>query len=99
MLESITREAEEKKRAKIREYEDMKSLYHTRVRRRDQMGHNNMEDSDGDWVHNWWACRYCQLDKKNDGMNISIFEWPLPADMNHARAAVFEIDVNETVKI
>lgn len=99
LLENITRKAEGKKKAKIREFEDMKSLYHSRVRERDLMDHINTQDSYGDWVHHWWACRYCQLDKMIDRMNISIFEWPLPADMNHARAAVFEIDVNETVKI
>ncbi|KAK0738067.1 hypothetical protein B0T18DRAFT_394422 [Schizothecium vesticola] len=99
LLGNITREAGEKKEAKIREYEDMKSLYHTRVRERDGMGHNDSKDRHGDWAHKYWGCDRCRLDDKISRMNISIFEWPLPADTNHARAAVFEIDVNEIVKI
>ncbi|KAK1833383.1 hypothetical protein QBC39DRAFT_424743 [Podospora conica] len=88
LLETINSHAEQKKAAKILEYETMASLYSQRVRDRDAMHHTNSKNKHGDW-----------LEKQINQMTICIFEWPLPEIRKHAMAAVFEIDVNKTVKI
>jgi len=38
-------------------------------------------------------CQRCRLEREMQGLNIDVFEWPLPEEPNHADAAVFEISV------
>ncbi|KAK0723613.1 hypothetical protein B0T26DRAFT_811927 [Lasiosphaeria miniovina] len=97
LLEEITAKAERDKAAKIREYEAMRNLYDSYVRERNRMDHNDNRDRWGDMTHQPNSCSRCLLDDQIKSMRISVFEWPLPADDNHAMATVFEIDVDKTV--
>jgi len=99
LLEEITAKAERDKAAKIREYEEMRYLHDSRVRERNRMDHNDSRDRWGDMAHQPYACRRCRLDGQIKSMRIDVFEWPLPADDNHAMATVFEIDVDKTVRL
>ena len=43
------------------------------------------------------GCQVCSSQSRRDGLNINVYEWPLPADLNQARAVVFELNVPEVV--
>ncbi|KAK3323063.1 hypothetical protein B0H66DRAFT_515810 [Apodospora peruviana] len=88
------------KTEKLDEFNNMRAKYDTLVASRNATPEHTYTWDDRFHADNHFThlCKRCQLDKQIDALYINIFEWPLPTDSNHAKAAVFEISVPQLVK-
>ncbi|KAK3374532.1 hypothetical protein B0T24DRAFT_577590 [Lasiosphaeria ovina] len=83
----------ETKAEKLEEYEKMRAKYNSLA------ATYNATSCEYYWNHQWQeethssGCQRCRLEREMENLNIDVFEWPLPDDPSHAKAAVLEISV------
>lgn len=97
--QSITERATRMKREKLEEYERKKASHKSLTEQRNQTNHQQRVTDEWGNVDCVPDCCKCRLQTKMDNLKIDIFEWPLPSDIDHAKAAVVEISLPVVVKI
>ncbi|KAJ4380581.1 hypothetical protein N0V86_003940 [Didymella sp. IMI 355093] len=104
VMKRIQQDAAAKRAAKCKELADMK-LQHKNLMQR----HNSTECEYVTVITNRYHgytktvhdryCNRCDLKNQADGLNIDIYEWPLPSEEATAKATVFELKIPQTYRI
>ncbi|KAK1760199.1 hypothetical protein QBC47DRAFT_427171 [Echria macrotheca] len=94
LLARILADAEAQREAKWREYD---ALIRKAKELSSKAEHTPHRVIGPEKIHQPHNCPSCELSTQAQELKISIFEWPLPADQNEAKAVVFEISVPKAV--
>lgn len=99
LREKIENWGAKKKAEKLREYEEMTAKYDSLDARRNGMPCDDYWDSRWEEPSHSPSCTRCRLKREMDALTIHVFEWPLPENSNHAKAAVVDIQCPHVAKI
>ncbi|EPE04166.1 very large low complexity protein [Ophiostoma piceae UAMH 11346] len=91
LYNKIVQHATARKAAKLQEYDRVKEEHRALMAEYDRLECSNYIDSDGDERHRD-PCLKCICKVRADALRIKVFEWPLPRNVHHAQATVFELD-------
>lgn len=75
---------------KIAELQEKNETHQSLLTQANELNHIYTTNKNGKMYHKPKKCTRCQLEKQAKTMRIEIHEWPLPAEINTAKAVLFE---------
>ena len=94
IMQDILRDAEEKKTQKLIELENQRRIYSGLMGEYNELNCNCEYEEYGSLKI---KCKKCTIFTKAKSMKLTVYEWPLPEDLNLQRAVVFELCIPKSI--